>query len=63
MVGEAVRMSSCVGLLLSGAANPGCSRLSGGFFRQAQILSYGIAVSDPRAAPAQLPETLPEARF
>jgi hypothetical protein len=47
----------------SGAANPGCSRLSGGFFRCAQMLSDESAVSDPRAMPAQLPETFLEGRF
>src|SRR5580658_1371458 len=38
------------------AANPGCSRLSGGFFRRAQILSDESAVSYPRATPTQSPK-------
>jgi hypothetical protein len=41
---------------------PPVAMLSGGFFRRAQILSEESAVSDPRATPAEFPETFPEGR-
>jgi hypothetical protein len=57
---EAARRNLTSKRPISGAANSGCSRLSGGFFRRAQILSDESAISDPRATPAQMPETFPD---